>query len=289
MSKEKSKEPLLSVVYNSFCPGLGHIYGGAKVRGILIILFILFFLIMNIYWVMHPTFHLSFLSGIKLREEMILFLILLTAFLFEGVVLVDGYYCTIRFNRENNCKREINTIKKILFIISALIILVGFNMSRIIGTIVKSRMYEAFRIPSGVMAPAMLEGDRFLVNKYRYLRSKPKRGDVIVFVSPKNKQENLFFRIVGLGEEKLEIKDGRIFINGKAVLNSKIDSREYINSGFYGEKGSEVHIPKDHYYVLGDNSLISDDSRYWGFVPKETIIGPAYKLYFPFSRSGPIL
>jgi len=64
--------------------------------------------------------------------------------------------------------------------------------------------------------------------------------------------------------------------------------KHYYNQGGYAKTGEVVDIPVDSYFVLGDNSEFSKDSRYFGFVPKKRIIGKAYKIYYPFARSGPI-
>jgi signal peptidase I len=94
---------------------------------------------------------------------------------------------------------------------------------------------------------------------------------------------------VGLPNETIEIRNGKILINGVAIQEPAVLTKiHYYNRGAYGDKGQVIEIPADSYYVLGDNSSASRDSRYWGFVPKKYLEGKAYKIYFPFNRSGAI-
>ena len=80
------------------------------------------------------------------------------------------------------------------------------------------------------------------------------------------------------------MKDGRILINDEAVTDSHISSRFYYNRGDYGELGEPLIVPENEFYVLGDNSANSRDSRYWGFVPHKNLIGKAMLIYWPLHR-----
>ena len=94
-------------------------------------------------------------------------------------------------------------------------------------------------------------------------------------------------RLIGLPGEELMIREGKIFINGEPVKNPSVNSRDYYNNGLYGTE-FPAKIPEGSYYVLGDNSTNSKDSRYWGFVPKKNLIGKASFIYLPFGRIGGI-
>ena len=114
--------------------------------------------------------------------------------------------------------------------------------------------------------------------------SQPKRGDVIVFIYPESPKKDFIKRLVGLPGETVEIKNGTIYINDKPLLDSVFNQRYYYNRGEFGQEGKKIKIPKDSFFVLGDNSASSQDSRYWGFVPRKNILGEALVIYWPPQR-----
>jgi len=162
-------------------------------------------------------------------------------------------------------------------------------------------------IPSGSMRPTLVEGDRIFVERVSRFFATPKRGDVMVFYPPSEPLatdplamfERLtgFFckdiayikRVIGLPGDKIVIKsapDGKysVYINGKP-LNEKyiLSDYDYIpcNSSMYC---GPFTVPKDNYFMLGDNRGNSQDSRFWGFLHKERFIGHAVILFWPFTR-----
>ncbi len=167
----------------------------------------------------------------------------------------------------------------------------------VLALLIRTFVVQAFKIPSGSMIPTFLVGDRIFVNKYIYgaqipftdLRlpavRAPVRGDIIVFKSPEDPKKDFVKRLIALEGETVEIRDGAIFIDGKKVDSPQsIRSAYYYNRGDYGKEGLGVKIPEGSYYVLGDNSASSRDSRYWGFVPKKGLIGKALVIYWPLTR-----
>jgi len=159
--------------------------------------------------------------------------------------------------------------------------------------IIRPFIVQAFKIPTGSMRPTLLEGDLILVNKFIYgakipftrLRlpglREPKRGDVIVFIYPEDKKKDFIKRLAGLPGERVEIKSGTIYINGEPLLRADFNKRYYYNRGDILKEGEELIVPEDSFFVLGDNSGSSKDSRYWGFVPKDNILGKAIVIYWP--------
>jgi signal peptidase I len=146
------------------------------------------------------------------------------------------------------------------------------------------------------MRPTLLEGDLILVNKFIYgakipftgLRlpalSQPKRGDVIVFIYPEDRKKDFIKRLVGLPGETVEIKEGYIYINDKPLLEPLFNQRYYYNRGDLAREGERLVVPADSFFVLGDNSASSKDSRYWGFVHRQDILGKALLIYWPPQR-----
>ncbi|MDP8263809.1 MAG: signal peptidase I [Candidatus Ancaeobacter aquaticus] len=167
----------------------------------------------------------------------------------------------------------------------------------IIAMFVRTFIVQAYKIPTGSMEPtlhgAKSGGDRILVNKFLYYFKKPERGDIIVFktkgILGLDQNKDYIKRLVGLPGDSVEIIDGHLYINGTPLVTpDTFRTNTYYNVGShsngFGKAGEKVLIPKDHYYVLGDNSANSRDSRYWGFVPENNIKGKAFLTYWPPSR-----
>lgn len=166
----------------------------------------------------------------------------------------------------------------------------------ILAMFIRTFFIQAFKIPSGSMRPTLIEGDRLMVNKLRYGPkvpftdyrlpgfSKPQRGDVIVFVFPTDEKRDFIKRLIAFEGEKVEIKNGDIFVNGKEILEPIIKGVYYYNRGDFGQENQTIVVPQDHVFVLGDNSANSHDSRYWGYVPEKNIVGKAEFLYWPLKR-----
>ncbi|MFA4984875.1 MAG: signal peptidase I [Candidatus Omnitrophota bacterium] len=169
-------------------------------------------------------------------------------------------------------------------------------IAAILAMIIKVFAVEAFKIPSGSMRPTLIEGDLILVNKFIYGAKlpftylhlpafrEPRRGEVIVFVYPHNPKKDFIKRLIAKEGETVEIKNGTVYVNDKPLLDAPFYQRYYYNRGEFAQQGQKVTVPKDSFFVLGDNSASSQDSRYWGFVPKRNLLGRAMIIYWPFWR-----
>jgi len=164
-----------------------------------------------------------------------------------------------------------------------------------IALFVRTFVVQAFKIPSGSMEPTLLVGDYLLVNKFIYgtripfthtkiiEMRKPQRGDIIVFIYPKDSSKDFIKRIIAVAGEKVEIANNKIYIN-----DQRIDDPW----GYYDKKSPWVRylpsldnfgpvvVPKDSLFVLGDNRDNSQDSRFWGFVTLDEVKGKAFVTYF---------
>lgn len=168
----------------------------------------------------------------------------------------------------------------------------------IIAMVIRTFVVQAFKIPTGSMEPTLhgdkRKGDRILVNKFLYWYKEPQRGDIIVFktkgILGLDQEKDYIKRLIALPGETVEIRDGDIYINDVHIKDERIDNIEYLNTDKnyapYGVLDSKVTVPEGMYFVLGDNSPNSKDSRFWGFVPKNNIKGKAILIYWPFSRCG---
>jgi signal peptidase I len=146
---------------------------------------------------------------------------------------------------------------------------------------VRPFVMEAFWIPSGSMIPTLEIGDRVLVNKFIYRFTDPHRGDIIVFQSVDNSDEDLIKRVVGLPGDKIAVRGGKLFVNGEPqrepYTNKKLPDRS-----FY----AQTTVPKHHLFVMGDNRANSADSRVFGPLPEKNIEGEAFLRFWPPDRIG---
>jgi signal peptidase I len=204
----------------------------------------------------------------------------------------------------------------------------------LIVLILRSFLVEPFRIPSGSMMPTLLIGDFILVNKYTYgvrlpvLNTKiielggPERGDIVVFRYPKEPSVDYIKRVIGLPGDRVAYYNKQVYINGKRIKHVPLGQYQGVGQGenmtgaglFIEELDAAEHnilvhnnapsvesvhvIPEGHYFVMGDNRDNSNDSRYWGTVPEENLVGKAFFIWMSwdwqhkgvgFDRIGTVL
>lgn len=157
----------------------------------------------------------------------------------------------------------------------------------VLTLVIRTFVVQAFKIPSGSMRPTLIEGDKLFVNKFLYRFEEPQRGDIIVFKYPEDPKKDFIKRLVAFGGETVEIRDGKILVDGKALTDPETFGKFiYLNHEPYGGPREKIQVPADSYFVLGDNSANSTDSRFWGFVPKKNMIGKAFVRWWPPQRIG---
>jgi signal peptidase I len=205
--------------------------------------------------------------------------------------------------------------------------------------LLRSFLFEPFKIPSGSMIPTLLVGDLILVNKYHYgvrlpvinkkiiANNEPQRGDVMVFRYPKDTSIDYIKRVVGVPGDEISFRNQQLFVNGEAApleqtpppgfydeealryfpeFKEKFGAAEHrilVNpqsQPFYGAEdkitfpfrencrysaeGVTCKVPAGHYFMMGDNRDNSQDSRFWGFVPDENIVGRAFFVWMNFGN-----
>jgi signal peptidase I len=149
---------------------------------------------------------------------------------------------------------------------------------------IRTYVAEARFVPTGSMQPTIEINDRFVVDKLSYHWQNPQRGDIIVFNPPKalveqNMKDAMVKRLIGVPGDRVEIKNGTVWVNGNALSESY--TKEAANYEM-----PPTAVPENQYLMLGDNRNNSYDSHYWGFVPRENIIGRALVRFYPFDRMG---
>ncbi|MFC1631979.1 signal peptidase I [Candidatus Omnitrophota bacterium] len=162
-------------------------------------------------------------------------------------------------------------------------------IAAILALIIRTFIVTPFKIPTGSMETTLMPGDKIFVNRFIYRFQPPERGDVIVFRYPENPRRDFIKRLIAMDGETIEIKKGKLVVDGEVVEEPEILQKiHYENRGNYGTANKPITVPADSYFVLGDNSGSSRDSRYWGFVPKKYLLGKAFVIWWPPRRMGRI-
>ena len=186
---------------------------------------------------------------------------------------------------------------------------------------IRTFLTEPFKIPSGSMVPTLVPGDRILVNKFIYgpkipftdqyiaRIKKPKCGDIVVFKFPKNENLNYIKRVIGVENDIIEIKNNIMYINKQGVETKMVG--KYTDDNGYDDKSIEhlfdvdhliltksnqlakntqhrdfgpITVPRNHFFVMGDNRDNSEDSRVWGFVADNKIKGKAFMIFWSWPQ-----
>lgn len=154
----------------------------------------------------------------------------------------------------------------------------------VIALVVRTFLVQAFYIPSESMVPALVKGDRVLVNKLDNDVGDIDRGDIIVFDRPGGTGPNgiseLIKRVVALPGETVEGRDGQVYVNGAALDEGYLD--EDATTSTFGQET----VPEGHVWVMGDNRGASDDSRRFKTIPEEDVVGTAFVIIWPIGDIG---
>jgi signal peptidase I len=148
-------------------------------------------------------------------------------------------------------------------------------------------LFQPHQVKGNSMYPNYHDGEYLLTNKLSYRFGNPKRGEVIIFKAPKNEDYDYIKRIIALPGEKIKVSQGLVYVNNKAVIETDYLSDQIkTQAGLFLSEEKELTVGEGEYFVLGDNRSHSSDSRDWGTVPEENIIGKAWFRYWPLSKIG---
>ncbi len=171
----------------------------------------------------------------------------------------------------------------------------------ILALIIRAFIIQAFKIPSGSMIPTLLIGDHLLVNKFLYgtkipftdnkilVFRKPEKGDIIVFKYPENPQKDFIKRVIATEGDVIEEKNKVVYINGQAITEPyahHYDGNLRLSGFDPRDNFGPIIVPKDKFFVMGDNRDQSYDSRYWGFVDLKDIRGKALVIYWSWDPNN---
>ncbi|NJM97506.1 MAG: signal peptidase I [Phormidesmis sp. RL_2_1] len=262
-ARRETKDAWLAVFLSGFVPGLGHAYIRKWLTGIL--LFVVFIAV----GVVARSSNLAIVLVAKLLQA----LLTLTA--------IYHVYTSAPLRRERT--------QRVIMLFIAGFISISVVLSALLAIVIRQFVAEARYIPSEAMLPTLQINDRLIIDKLTYRFRSPERGDIIVFSSTEALQQESFHdawikRIIGLPGDKVQIKGRQVYINDQPLQENYIGKEEALQD----EWGPQV-VPPNSYFVLGDNRNDSYDSRYWGFVPRENIIGQATQRFYPFDRAGSLI
>jgi signal peptidase I len=173
----------------------------------------------------------------------------------------------------------------------------------LLALFIRTFVVQAFKIPSGSMLPTLQIGDHLLVSKFLYGIKLPfkgtvlvplkkiDQGDVVVFRFPKDRSVDYIKRVIGTPGDTVEIRDKKVIVNGKPI----VDSHAHISSTTILDTKSSprdnmgpILVPEDRIFVMGDNRDNSYDSRFWGFVDQNDVLGKAFILYWSWDIKKPL-
>lgn len=266
--ENKPRKPWIAGLLSLIQPGLGQVYNG-EIRKALPIYIIPILLIPGMILCLRSGFIPIFLAA---------YAILGSAYYF--LVFIDAVRTARRFNNEYTPRKYNRAIAYIgIYLLVAV-------LSLSISTAVKFIIVQAYRFPSGSMEPTLLIGDHILVDRSQSARN-PKRGDLIVFEYPEDPTKDFIKRVVAVGGDTVEIRDKVLSINGKTAKETYIAHKETniipASQNPRDNYGPQV-VPKDSYFVLGDNRDRSYDSRFWGAVSKDKVKGTVKNLYWSWDK-----
>lgn len=176
------------------------------------------------------------------------------------------------------------TIKKVIDFVMDILETVVFIGSLFI--VVYLFIMQPNQVKGASMEPTFLSEDYILTSKITYKFKALERGDVIVFKSPKNPDIEYIKRIIGLPGDKVEVNDGQLFINDKLVAENYISAKTNLWDEGFLKNGESITIPEEMIFVMGDNRPRSSDSREFGPVTTNSIIGQVFYRYYPANKMG---
>ncbi len=168
-----------------------------------------------------------------------------------------------------NIKHTILDILELFFIVIGILFGLAFATTQIL------------EINGTSMEPTLFTNERILAEKISYALNSPKRYDIVIAKEPTSTNKLVVKRVIGLPNDILYLKDGNIYINDKKLTESYLRANTITSGNTFIGNDDKISIPSDSYFLLGDNREKSEDSRKFGFVPKENILGKVLLVYYP--------
>ena len=260
----KKRRPCMAGFLTILVIGLGHIYSGEFKKGIMYYLGSLGISLISSFFMLILPYPINFLFFFSLG-----FLYFFYVFIKSWKTAQNkGNYYQLKFYNK-------------IYVYTALIFVSWYIINPLFSKVIKNNIVHAYRVVATSMAPTIFDGDHILVDELIYKFSSPCRGDVVVFKYPKNESQYFIKRIIGLPGETILIHQKKCYINGK-----KLHEDYVVHGGYHGFDYPELDnfgpfkVPDNFFFVMGDNRNWSMDSRSFGPVQKNKIIGKAFMIYW---------
>lgn len=296
------RSPWLAALLSFIVVGLGQVYAGRLVRGLVYCLVFSLAIPVTILLLAYhgpiPTVPFGLLGAIVLLGLTL-------------VAAMDAYMVAAKTEPDYQRKAYNSPVVYVLFSLLTLGSTIGYSLH------IRSSLFEAFRVPAASMVPTIGVNDRILVDKTAYRKTEPQRGDIVLFHPPTDNWRNHYIkRIVALGGDTISMRNGDLYVNGNRLSRERISteaqrrpSAKTSQGEIFGESNEgmtyrilwqadrpqdrpdfdDITIPEHHCFVLGDNRDASLDSRQFGPIPYAVIVGRADYIYWPaqdWSRFG---
>jgi signal peptidase I len=186
-------------------------------------------------------------------------------------------------SRESQSEREekggLSTFASFLIMIAIVVVAYFGLRTFVVGT---------YEIPSGSMLDTIQIGDRVFSEKVSYYFRDPEQGDIITFADPENPQRTLIKRVIAVGGQTVDLKDGYVYVDGKKLDEPYTEGKQSLplNTAYGVSITYPYTVPDGYLWVMGDNRTNSADSRYFGAVSKDSVTGHANFTFWPLNRTG---
>ena len=270
----------LAGLFSYLVPGLGQVYNGRAMRGLLI------YCLFSIWGSLIFNIGLHAMRGGFPGGHTIAFFIGLVVSLLIGLwIIVDAVRGALRSGPDFRLKPY---NRWYLYLI---VIAISQGESYFLKNSVKDILVEPYKISTVSMSPTLEPGDLILCNRLYYAKHNVQRGDLIVFAYPKDERLPYVKRVAALPGDTVIVTKHKVYVNGYRIdINGQVDSADSITEIPQNtEQNIPVVVPRDHYYVLGDNRMNSLDSRHWGTIARHLIHGKTSIVYLSVKKQFPFI
>jgi len=290
------RRPWVAVFLSLLMPGMGQIYCGSIVEGLGLMLAVVMFSTMWMFGMI--------VDRVRERTPLAFFLMMWGLVLLATIVAAIDAWRRARRTRYDYQLKDYNhwaVYLVLLWICGAGTF--GFT------ALIKMNLFEAFYVPAQTMYPTIKNGDRLCASKVAYHKANPDRGDVVIFSDPQNRRQTFIKRIVALGGDTVECREGKLIINGQTLKQQQIradtvevDGREVAGGIFEEDNGlrryqiflpaelpennefGPITVPAYHCFLMGDNRCFSCDSRFFGPLSIGALKGQFRFIYWPLLK-----